>query len=67
MIFLHFELIQKSAADAAAALLLQMQHYCYICSIATAAAAHFPCMKLSLIFICQIIQFAAFTSLTLLP
>ena len=66
MIFLYFELIQKSAADAAAdaALLLQLQRYYCNCSTGTAAAAHFPHINLSLIVICQIIQFAAFTSLT---
>ena len=64
MIFGYFELIQKSAADAAAALLLQKQHYCSNCNTATAAAARFPCVKLSLIVICQIIQFSAFSSLT---
>ena len=51
-----------TAADAA--LLLQMQHYCCNCNTATAAAAHFSCIKLSLIVIFQIIQFSAFTSLT---
>ena len=62
MIFWYFELIQKSAADAA--LLLQQQHYYCNCSTGTVAAANFPHINLSLIVICQIIQFAAFTSLT---